>query len=133
MVLRKIWGSSISSKEWTNKFDFTTMIPQVDLFSFVFWRKSTTPKNHFEINWPLNAEVLLTKSAGILLIFLLAIIWPMNHQRNSEKISILKIWQLVFFWGVKTYFSILPLKWCIFRHWKNLFLQIVPSNSYFSH
>ena len=24
-----------------------------DLFSFVFWRKSTSPKNHFEINWPL--------------------------------------------------------------------------------
>ena len=33
-----------------NNFDFTTMIPQVDLFSFVFWRESTTPKNHFEIN-----------------------------------------------------------------------------------
>ena len=24
-----------------------------DLFSFVFWRKSTTSKNLFEINWPL--------------------------------------------------------------------------------
>ena len=29
------------------------MILQVDLFSFVFWRKSTTQKTHFEINWPL--------------------------------------------------------------------------------
>ena len=38
------WGSSISSKKGTNKFDLTTMIPQVDLFSYVFWRKSTTPK-----------------------------------------------------------------------------------------
>ena len=45
--------SSIFSKKWTNKFDFTTMIPQVDLFSYVFWRKSTTPKNHFKIKWPL--------------------------------------------------------------------------------
>ena len=30
-----------------------TMIPQVGWFSFVFWRKSKTPKNHFEIIWPL--------------------------------------------------------------------------------
>ena len=29
------------------------MIPQVDMFSFIFWKKSKTPKNHFEINWPL--------------------------------------------------------------------------------
>ena len=36
-----------------NEFDFTTMIPQVDLFSFVFWKKLKTSKRHFEINWPL--------------------------------------------------------------------------------
>ena len=34
----------------TNEFDFTTMIPQVNLFSFVFWKKLKTPKRHFEIN-----------------------------------------------------------------------------------
>ena len=44
-----IFLADISSE----KFDFTTMIPQVDLFSFVFWRKLKTPKIHFEINWPL--------------------------------------------------------------------------------
>ena len=69
-----------------------------------------------------NSEVLLIKHSGIILILLTAfylIMWPMTHQRNSWKISILKIWQLVFFWGVKTYFGILPLKWCIFRHEKN--------------
>ena len=33
-----------------NEFDFTTMIPQVDLFSFVFWKKSKTPRKHFKIN-----------------------------------------------------------------------------------
>ena len=54
-------GSSISFKKRTNKFDFTSMIPQIDLFLFVFWRKSTTPKNHFEINWPL-AYTLTAKS-----------------------------------------------------------------------
>ena len=38
--------SSISSKKQTKEFDFTNMIPQVDLFSFVFGCS-------FEINWPL--------------------------------------------------------------------------------
>ena len=45
--------SSISPKKRTKKFDFTTIIPQVDLFSFVSWEKLKTPKRHFEINWPL--------------------------------------------------------------------------------
>jgi hypothetical protein len=35
-------------------FDFTAMIPQVNLFSFVFWEKLKTQKRHFEINWPLG-------------------------------------------------------------------------------
>ena len=45
--------ADVSSKKWTNEFNFTTMIPQVDLFSFVYWKKSKTPENHLEINWPL--------------------------------------------------------------------------------
>ena len=45
--------SLISYNKWTKEFNFTTMIPQVDLFLFVFWRKSKSPKNHFEIIWPL--------------------------------------------------------------------------------
>ena len=53
LISKCFLGSSISSKKRTNKFDFTTMIPQVDLFSFVFWKKLKTPKRHFEINWPL--------------------------------------------------------------------------------
>ena len=47
--------------EWNNSTLHTTMsmIPQVDLFSFVFWRKSKTLKNHFEIIWhsPIEAVV----------------------------------------------------------------------------
>ena len=34
---------TILPKKWTNKFDFT-MIPQVDLFMFIFWRKLKIPK-----------------------------------------------------------------------------------------
>ena len=33
------------------------MIPQVDLFLFVFWRKPKAPKIYFEINWPLSTPV----------------------------------------------------------------------------
>jgi hypothetical protein len=36
--------------EQTNEFNFTTMIPQVNLFLFVFGKKSKTPKNCFEMN-----------------------------------------------------------------------------------
>ena len=73
---------SISSKKWTNEFNFTTMVPQVNLFSFVFWTKSTTSKNHFKINWPLKWRLIFDgpckhlwksnqKNIFILLIFLL--------------------------------------------------------------
>ena len=39
-------------KKQTNKFNL--MRPQVDLFSFVFWKKLKTSKRHFEIKWPLD-------------------------------------------------------------------------------
>ena len=47
----------------------------------------------------------------------------MGHDSNKEleKISNLKKWQPVFFWGVKKYFGILSLKWCNFRHEKKGF------------
>ena len=34
----------------------------------------------------------------------------MKAQKNFEKIAILKIWELVSFWGVKIHFGKLPLK-----------------------
>ena len=33
--------------------------PQVDLFSFIFWRKLKTLKRHFQINWPLTVMLTL--------------------------------------------------------------------------
>ena len=42
-----------SSKKRTKKVDLTTLIPQMELFSFVFWKNLKTTKGHFEINWPL--------------------------------------------------------------------------------
>ena len=36
------------------------------------------------------------------------IMWLMISPKDFEKIDILKLWQLVFFWGVKTHFGKLP-------------------------
>jgi hypothetical protein len=45
-----LFGILNSSKKRTKKIDLTTMIPQVDLFSFAFWKNLKTPKRLFEIN-----------------------------------------------------------------------------------
>ena len=37
---------------------------KVNLFSFVFWKKLKTPKSHFEINWPLNDNILFFSRAN---------------------------------------------------------------------
>ena len=47
----------ISSTKRTNEFYFTTMKPQVDLFSLFFWRKLKTPKRQFEIFCPLVGSI----------------------------------------------------------------------------
>ena len=80
-----------------------------------------------EKNTNLNSIFCLIKSSEIVFIFLPAfylIMWVLTHQRILKKYSFLKIWQLVFFLGVKTYFGELTLKLCIFRHGKNWFSQI---------
>ena len=79
----------------------------------------------------LNQVSCLIKSSETMFIFYLNFIWyygSWHHQRILKKIPILKTWQMVFFWGIKTYFGILPLKWCIFRHEKmNIFSKICHS------
>ena len=50
LISKGLFGNLNSPKKRTKKFDFNTMIPQVDLFSFVFWEKLKTPERHFEIN-----------------------------------------------------------------------------------
>ena len=52
--LKWFFQAEVSSTKRMNEFYFTTMIPQVDLFSSIFWKKLKTPKKHFEINWPLQ-------------------------------------------------------------------------------
>ena len=50
LISKGLFGILNSSKKRMKKFNSTTMIPQVDLFSFVFWKNLKTPKRHFEIN-----------------------------------------------------------------------------------
>ena len=79
---------------------------------------------------------LRMKSSKIVFIFLpgfYLIIWLMESPKKFEKIAILKIWQLVFFIGVKTDFGEIPLKSYIFRHDKNWFSPILPHDSYYCH
>ena len=38
LILKFFWVSSILPKKLTKKIDLTTMAPQVELFSFVFWK-----------------------------------------------------------------------------------------------
>ena len=36
------------------KINFTSMVPQVEMFLVVFWVKLKTSERHFKINWPLQ-------------------------------------------------------------------------------
>ena len=59
--------SLIFPKKGTKKIDLTTMISQVDLFSFgvFFWKNLKTQKRHFEIKWPLG-YLLLTATSKLI-------------------------------------------------------------------
>ena len=106
--------SLISSKKRTKEFDFTTMTPQVDLFSFVFWRKLNTPKNHFEIIWPLTPIVL-------------QVIWTQKSQRldiNTDLIPNIQILTynvlvlilcLSYFIPIVKMIHLCTTKWCTFK------------------
>ena len=75
------------------------------------------------------SKLLLIKSSKKYYIFSSAcylIIWLMISPKNFEKKDILKIWQLVFLWGVKIKFGKLPLKWCIYINEKKDFQQYCP-------
>ena len=62
IISKANYGILNFSKKRTNKFDYTTMIPQVNLFSFLFWRKLKTPKTHMEIIWPLVRSFIYRKN-----------------------------------------------------------------------
>ena len=85
------------------------------------WKiKSSKSKLWFEMkSTKLYSKMLLVKSSENNFIFLPAfylIMCLMNAPKNFEKIAILKTQELDSFWGVKTHFGKLALKWCSFRH-----------------
>ena len=50
LISKGLFGILNSSKKRITEFNFTTMIPQVNLVLFIFWEKLKTPNRHFEIN-----------------------------------------------------------------------------------
>ena len=93
------------------------------MLNLVFFTANTPKDWGLETNTNLNSIFCLVKSSYIILIFLPAfylIMCLMTHQRILKKNSFLKIWQMIFLWGVITCFEKLPLKWCTFSHRKNL-------------
>ena len=74
--------ANVSSKKRTNEFYFTIMKPQVDLISFVFWRKLKTPKKHFEIIWPLQTGRERYSWAALITI---STIWPFTTMARYSK------------------------------------------------
>ena len=72
----------------------------------LFIKKNWYKDWELENNTNLNSIFCFIKSSEIVFIFLpvfYLIIWLIASPKNFEKIAILKIWQLVFFWGVKIY------------------------------
>ena len=64
------------------------------------------------------------KSSEIVFIILPAfylILWLMKAQKIFFELAILKSQELVSFWGGKTHFGKLALKWCTFHHDQKLF------------
>ena len=90
---------------------------------FTIFRYSTwwliSIKGHNLLSYFLLSEKF--RKCFILLPTFYLVMWLMKSPKSFEKIAIFKIWQLVFIWGVKTYFGILPLKWWNFRHEKKGF------------
>ena len=78
------------------------------------YRKTLMIKGHKSIYTIDNGETIRNCIVLYLHILLLWVSW--DHQRCFFKMAILKIRELVSFWGGKTHFGKTPLKWCIFRH-----------------
>ena len=53
LILKCLFGIFNSPKKWTKRFNFTTMVPEVEKSSFIFLGELKTPKRHLEINWSL--------------------------------------------------------------------------------
>ena len=48
--LEMIFSSHCFFQKQTNKLNISTLKPQVNLFSLVFWKKLKTPNRNFKIN-----------------------------------------------------------------------------------
>ena len=78
-----LFGVFNSSKKTNKKFNLTTMVSQVELFLFVFWKNwRYLPKRHFEINWPL----------GLLRTLFLLNFLTMSPKRNIRQLMLINVY-----------------------------------------
>ena len=106
LISKGLFAILNSSKKQTKKFDLTTMIHQVDLFSFVFWKNLKIPKRLFEINWLLPHLAVLGSFGQFWATFSLCgpLSFEMAHMhkfclfRNVLYIMEIKFLKVVFGW-----------------------------------
>ena len=65
LILKCLFGIFNSPKKRTRKFNFSAMVTQVNLFSFIFLGELKTPKRHFKINWHLLLKDWAAKKVTI--------------------------------------------------------------------
>ena len=86
------------------------MKPQIDWFSFIFWRKLKTQKRHFEINWPLTEHAFLRAK---------------SLQSFRHKIVVKLLWIYIFLFD-RTF----GVRWCIFEMWPYVFGEKIPHRNF---
>ena len=116
----KCYGHYLLVFKWPILGMFTNYTDKRRLFDNVFRYRLIGNEREF-----VYSKFLLIKSSKKNLISLpvfYLIIWLMKPPKNFEKISILKMWQLFSFWGIKTYFGKLFIPKMMHFQACNLFL-----------
>ena len=78
LISKGLFGILNSPKKRTKKFSFTTIAPQVDLFSFLVWKKLNSPKGfskftdlYLACQLTLNLWILILSSSLFFILFIL--------------------------------------------------------------
>ena len=113
--------ADVSSKKPTNEFDFNTVIPLVNLFLFVFWKKLKTPKDiskltdlylQFNMQYTLWNGVfwLLCKGQEIDFIFI-CLRFMIMHKNSSHPLDHLPN-DILFCAGTSSLYFVNPVRQC---------------------
>ena len=97
LISKYLFGIFNSPKKQTKKFDFTTMVPQVELFSFVFWENWRHLKRHFKIKWQIGGLPVFAISFNS--VYKLRI----NINLFNKKVNLISNYTMFFFFTFKCY------------------------------